>query len=83
MASWFVAEVEGVEVLTQIEAVKEDPVGLIISLSDELDTALELPLIPRRFRWNKPISVTTTPTTTMRPARKKRRHLEAGRDSDF
>ena len=34
---WFATEVEGVEVLTQIEAVKEDPVGLIISLLDELD----------------------------------------------
>ena len=34
---WFDAEDEGVEVLAQIEAVKEDPLGLIISLLDELD----------------------------------------------
>ena len=34
---WFVAEVEGVEVLTQIDAVREVPVGLIITLLDELD----------------------------------------------
>ena len=37
MDPWFVTEVEGVEVLTQIEAVREEPLGLIISLSDELD----------------------------------------------
>ena len=33
----FVLEVEGVEVLTQIVAVREDPVGLITPLSNELD----------------------------------------------
>ena len=33
---WFDTEVEGVEVFTQIEAVREEPLGLIISLLDEL-----------------------------------------------
>ena len=80
---WFVTKDEGVEILTQIEAVREDPVGLIISFSDELDRALELPVNPGRFRWNKPISATTTPIITMRPAREKRRHLETDCDFDF
>ena len=79
----FVADVEGVDVLTQIEAVREDPVGLIISLTVELDLALELPLNPGTFRWNKPITATTTPTIMMKPKREKRRHLETGRDFGF
>src|SRR6266581_3819497 len=78
-----VPEVEGVEDFTQIEAVSEDPVVLIISLLDELDRAFELPPIPGIFRWNNPISAATTPAITTRPARKKRRYLETGRDSGF
>ena len=66
---WFVAVVEGVEVLTQIEAVREEPFGSIISLLDELDRALELPPKPGRFKRKKPISEITTPKITMRPTR--------------
>ena len=36
---WLDDEDEGVEVLTQIEADSEEPVGLIISLYAELETA--------------------------------------------
>ena len=36
---WLDYEDEGVEVLTQIEAVSEEPEGLIISLYAELETA--------------------------------------------
>ena len=36
---WLDDEDEGVEVLTQIEAVSEEPEGLIISLYAELETA--------------------------------------------
>ena len=36
---WFDVEDEGVEVLTQIEADSDEPVGLIISLYAELETA--------------------------------------------
>jgi hypothetical protein len=74
-----VPEVEDVDDFIQMEAVSEDPVALIVSLMDELDRALELPPAPGRFTWNSPISATTTPATTMMPARKKRRHFETGR----
>ena len=36
---WFDVEDEGVEVLTQIEADSDEPLGLIISLYAELETA--------------------------------------------
>jgi len=47
---WFVDDDEGVEVLMQIEAVSEEPVGLIISSYAELETACEVPPKPGRCR---------------------------------